>query len=155
MLRRGGIKNPTCIAFRTSRSRKVIGGQLKAILDSIVAIEQEDSPDRTEFPIRAAEKVEICCAARPLATTLSLIATGEQARFSRPSLSTTTSLHRLSPPSLSHSSSRPSPASFLQTPTPQRASYNLSRCWPKTNLVCKRLISCTICGLINISLFHR
>jgi len=44
MLGRGGIKNPSCIASRTSRSRKVIGGQLEAILDPIFAIEQEDSP---------------------------------------------------------------------------------------------------------------
>jgi hypothetical protein len=42
MLGRGGIKNPSWIAFRTSRSRKVIGGQLEAILDSIFATEQED-----------------------------------------------------------------------------------------------------------------
>jgi hypothetical protein len=48
MLGRGGIKNPSCVAFRISRSRKVIGGQLEAILDPIFAIEQEDSPDRTD-----------------------------------------------------------------------------------------------------------
>jgi hypothetical protein len=37
----GGIKNPS---YRTPRSRKVIGGQLEAILDPIFTIEQEDSP---------------------------------------------------------------------------------------------------------------
>jgi len=43
MLRRGGIKNPSCIASRIWRSRKVIGGKLEAILDPILAIELEDS----------------------------------------------------------------------------------------------------------------
>lgn len=41
---RGGIKNPSCIASRASRSRKVIGGQLEAIFDPIFEIKQEDSP---------------------------------------------------------------------------------------------------------------
>jgi len=75
MLGRGGIKNPSCVAFRTSRSRKVIGGQLEAILDPIFAIEQEDSPGRTEFSIRA----EIRYAAPASAIRLSLVATVEQA----------------------------------------------------------------------------
>jgi len=37
MLGRGGIRNPSFIASRTLRSRKVIGGQLEAILDPIFA----------------------------------------------------------------------------------------------------------------------
>jgi hypothetical protein len=76
MLRNSGIKNLSYIVFRTSRSCKVIRGQLKAILNPIFAIKQEDSPDCIEFPIRVAEKAEICYIARPLATSLFLIATG-------------------------------------------------------------------------------
>jgi hypothetical protein len=40
---RGGIKNPSCVAFRASRSRKVIGGQLEATLEPIFAIKLEAS----------------------------------------------------------------------------------------------------------------
>jgi hypothetical protein len=42
MLVRGGIKNPSCIASRDSRSRKVMGGELEAILDPIFNIEEEN-----------------------------------------------------------------------------------------------------------------
>lgn len=76
MLEKGGIKNPSCLAFRNSRSRKIIGGQLQAILDPIFIIKQKDSPRRAEFSIRVAE---IRCAARRLAA--SHVATSERARF--------------------------------------------------------------------------
>lgn len=41
MVGRGGTKNRTSVASSTSRSRKVIAGQLEAILDSIFVIERE------------------------------------------------------------------------------------------------------------------
>jgi hypothetical protein len=50
MLGRGRIKNPSCVAFRTSRSHKVIGGQLEAILDSIFAIEQNSRFEEQKSP---------------------------------------------------------------------------------------------------------
>ena len=136
MLGRGGIKNPSSVASRTSRSRKAIGGQLEAILDPIFAIDQEDppTPDRTEFPSSSATDVET--------------------RFQ----------YRSSPIKLSEQApaTQPPPSSFRRIPTAQREPLlstllqaQPSRCWPKTSLGYKRLMSCMICGWINIYLFHR
>jgi hypothetical protein len=38
MLGRGGIKNRISVASKTSRSRRVMGGQLAAVLDSIMQL---------------------------------------------------------------------------------------------------------------------
>ena len=51
MLGRGGIKNLSYVASRTSRSRKVMGGQLKAILDPIFAIEHSRIVQNSRFRV--------------------------------------------------------------------------------------------------------
>lgn len=61
MLGRGGIKNPSCIVSRASRSRKVIGGQLDVILNPIFEIKQED------LPILRSYRIPVFCIARRLA----------------------------------------------------------------------------------------
>lgn len=38
MLGRGGIKNRICVASKASRSRSVMGGQLEAVLDSMLQL---------------------------------------------------------------------------------------------------------------------